>query len=94
VLRALALLNVPLLYIIITSHNTSDFPIYALSSFYTSTHFTSTVIQELSPATFLTIATMAPCRASRPQQQKQQKQEPPKVPGLIRDPEATLKLME
>ena len=36
-------------------------------------------------------------RASRPQQQKQQKQqkqEPPKVPGLIRDPEVSLKLME
>jgi hypothetical protein len=35
-------------------------------------------------------------RASRPQQQKQQKQKqgPPKVPGLIRDPEVSLKLME
>jgi hypothetical protein len=33
-------------------------------------------------------------RGPRQQQQKQQKQEPPKAPGLIRDPQVTLKLME
>ena len=33
-------------------------------------------------------------RGPRQQQQKQQKPEPPRVPGLIREPEVTLKLME
>jgi hypothetical protein len=50
--RPPALLNVPLLYTIITSHHTSDFPTPALSS-YISAHFTLTIIEELSPSTFL-----------------------------------------
>jgi hypothetical protein len=37
---------------------------------------------------------MPPRRAPRQQQQKQQKREPPKAPGIIRNPEVTVKLME
>lgn len=51
--RPPALLNVPLLYTIITSHHTSDFSTSALSSFYISAHFALTIVEELSPATFI-----------------------------------------
>ena len=35
-----------------------------------------------------------PARRPRQQQQKPQRQEPPKPPGLIRNPDVTVKLME
>src|SRR5579863_9474585 len=56
--------------------------------------FTLPLLRNYPPPLCSTIAVMPSRRGPRQQQQKQQKQEPPKAPGLIRDPQVTLKLME
>jgi len=86
-----ALFNVSLPY-----NNITSYPMLQPLTLLLSTYVCLTIVLRTSPRRFyLTIAIMPPRRVARHREQKhQQKQVPPRVPGLVHDPEVAPKSME